>query len=242
METLILGASGATGKKLVEQLIASNNRVKIIVRDQTKLPSSWKNNPLISIIEKNISEVGRVEMMKYLEGCNAVVSCLGHNLSCKGIFGKPRKLVTDAVALVCSSIVNSENVNSMKFILMNTAGNRNRDLNEKVSFMHKVVVAMIRFIIPPHKDNEDAADFLRINIGGHHSKIEWVIVRPDTLLHHDQVSDYTIHLSPTSSAIFKPGKTSRANVAHFMKNLLTDKKLWDNWKGKMPVIYNRPDK
>jgi hypothetical protein len=67
----------------------------------------------------------------------------------------------------------------------------------------------------------------------------WVVVRPDSLRDEDDVTGYSIHTSPTRSAIFDPGSTSRINVAHFMADLITNDQLWDNWEGQMPVIYNR---
>ena len=48
------------------------------------------------------------ELNEYVEGCNAIVSCLGHNMSFQGIFGKPRKLVTDATKRLCSAINEGE--------------------------------------------------------------------------------------------------------------------------------------
>jgi hypothetical protein len=50
---------------------------------------------------------------------------------------------------------------------------------------------------------------------------------------------YERHPSPTRSAIFDAGKTSRINVAHFMSTLITDEAVWEKWKGQMPVIYNK---
>jgi len=44
MTTLVLGASGATGRQLVEQLLNRGQKVKVIVRSPEKLPESWKNN------------------------------------------------------------------------------------------------------------------------------------------------------------------------------------------------------
>jgi hypothetical protein len=29
------------------------------------------------------------------------------------------------------------------------------------------------------------------------------------------------------------------NVAHFMADLITDDDIWEHWRGRMPVIYNR---
>jgi len=121
---------------------------------------------------------------------------------------------------------------------MNTAGNRNRDLNEPVSFGQKTVIALLRVLLPPHPDNEDSADYLRKQIGQKSKHIEWVVVRPDNLVNEEHVSAYSLHPSPTRSAIFDPGQTSRINVGDFMAKLITDEGLWKKWKGQMPVIYN----
>jgi hypothetical protein len=69
--------------------------------------------------------------------------------------------------------------------------------------------------------------------------IEWVAVRPDSLIDEDRVTEYEVHPSPIRSATFNPGKTSRINVGRFMADLITDDDLWNRWKGQMPVIYNR---
>jgi hypothetical protein len=69
--------------------------------------------------------------------------------------------------------------------------------------------------------------------------VEWVAVRPDSLTNEDTVTAYELHASPTRSAIFDPGKSSRINVAHFMADLITDPHTWNEWKGQMPVIYNK---
>lgn len=44
MTVLVVGASGATGSKLVEQLVTKEYKVKVIVRSPEKLPESWKKN------------------------------------------------------------------------------------------------------------------------------------------------------------------------------------------------------
>ena len=238
MNTLIIGASGATGKQLVAQLLKSGQKVKVIVRPTSQIPEDWQNNDNVTIIKQELSAIGVNEMVNYLSDCTAVASCLGHNMSWKGIYGKPRKLVTDAVRLLCQAIEKMEPEKPVKLVLMNTAGNRNRDLKEPISVAQKMVVGLIRLLLPPHTDNEKAADYLRVHIGQKNPKIEWVAVRPDTLINEEDVTNYTLHPSPTSSAIFKPGKTSRINVGNFMARLITDDNLWEQWKGKMPVIYN----
>jgi len=178
-------------------------------------------------------------MADYIKDCQAVASCLGHNLTWKGIYGKPRKLVTNAVRLLCDAIKKNSPEKPIKFVLMNTAGNWNRDLAEPISTGEKLVIGLLRLLLPPHPDNEKAADLLRVDIGQKNKLIEWVAVRPDTLIDHGKVTEYELCASPTRSALFNPGKTSRINVGHFMTKLIVENDLWHKWKGQMPVIYNQ---
>lgn len=238
MKTLVVGASGATGKHVVEQLLKRKQEVKVIVRSPEKLPESWKNNPLLTILHASVSEIPENEMSSIVKDCDVVISCLGHNLSFQGIYGQPRKLVTDTVSSICKVILKNSSNHQTKFILMNTSGNQNRDLKEPISFAQKVLVGFIRLLLPPHVDNEMAADYLRTQIDPSNQSIEWVAVRPDGLIDEDQVTEYNVYPSPIRSAIFDPGKTSRINVGHFMAELATKSDLWNQWKGQMPVIYN----
>jgi len=241
MTTLVLGATGATGKQLVEQLLSMGQNVKLIVRPTGKTTDTWKNDDKISIIKANISEISVDEMKNYLVDCQSVVSCLGHNITLKGIFGKPRKLVTDAVKLICMAIQNTSPKKPIKFVLMNTTANRNRDLNEPISIGEKLLMGLIRLLVPPQSDNEKAADFLRVNIGQKNKLIDWVAVRPDTLINEDNVTEYELYTSPIRSAMLNPGKTSRINVGNFMARLIVENDFWNKWKGQMPVMYNKMD-
>ena len=241
MTTLVVGASGATGKMLVAQLLNLGQNVRVIVRSSSKIPDTWDNNDKVSIIKGNISDISVEEMAKHTKGCQGIASCLGHNLTLTGIFGKPGKLVTDAVELLYAAIKKNSPDRPVRFVLMNTAGNRNRDLDEPVSVGQNLVMSLIRLLVPPQSDNEKAADFLRLSVGRTNPSIEWVAVRPDTLIDQDTVTEYALYVSPTRSALFNPGKTSRVNVAHFMAKLMAETDLWDQWKGQMPVIYNKVD-
>ncbi|MGK0413681.1 MAG: nucleoside-diphosphate-sugar epimerase [Polaribacter sp.] len=239
MTILVVGASGATGSELVEQLLIQKHKVKIIVRSAEKLTEAWKTNSNLKIISASILELSTTEMSEIVRDCDAVASCLGHNLTWKGVYGQPRRLVTDATERLCIAIASNKPSKKIKFVLMNTTGNSNRDLKEPISFAQKCVIALLRFVLPPHVDNEKAADYLRTQIGQNNHAIEWVAVRPDGLIDEEKVTDYEIHPSPTRSAIFNAGKVSRINVGHFMANLINDTTLWDTWKGQMPVIYSK---
>ena len=239
MTTLVVGASGATGRLLVEQLLNRGQSVKIIVRVLDTLPETIKNHDNASVVQASVLDISDEEMVKHVKGCDAVASCLGHNMSFKGVYGQPRRLVTDATRRLCNAIKANKAETPVKFVLMNTTGNSNRDLYEKISFGQKCVIWLMRLLLPPHVDNEKAADFLRTEIGQNDRAIEWVAVRPDGLINESEVTDYEVHPSPIRSAIFDAGTISRINVGHFMAELITDNDTWSKWKGQMPVIYSK---
>lgn len=238
MNILILGASGATGRLLTQQLLERGHSVKAIVRSANKLPEAIRNHSNLTVIETAVLDLSDAELTQHVAGCDAVASCLGHNLTFNGIYGQPRKLVTDATRRLCAAIKANNPAKLTKFVLMNTTGNRNRDLDEPIPFAQKVIVGLLRLVLPPHVDNEQAADFLRTGIGQKNALVEWTAVRPDSLIDEEAVTPYELHPSPIRSALFDAGQTSRINVSHFMADLITDDTVWQKWKGQMPVIYN----
>ncbi len=238
MAILVLGASGATGRLLVEELLGRGERVTAMVRSPEKLPAALRSHEGLSVVRASVLDLDDGQIAGHVRGCAAVASCLGHTLSLRGIYGRPRRLVTEAVRRVCAAIAAARGPGPTKVVLMNTAGNRNRDLCEPLSLGERCVIGLVRLLLPPHVDNEEAADYLRGGVGQDHEAIQWAVVRPDTLTHGDRVTEYEVHPSPTRSAIFDPGSTSRINVAHFMADLITDEPTWNRWKGQMPVIYD----
>lgn len=239
MTTLVVGATGATGRLLVEDLLRRRVEVRVMVRSPEKLSESLREHPALSVIQGNLLEMDDTAVAELVSECDAVLSCLGHKLTFRGVFGPPRRLVTDATRRLCEAIRNHHPSQPVKFVLMNTAGNRNRDLDEPISRAQRCVIGLLRAALPPHADNEEAADYLRVGIGQNDPAIEWVAVRPDGLFDADEVGEYSLHPSPTRSAIFDAGKTSRIQVAHFMAELITSPPTWKEWKGRMPVIYDR---
>jgi hypothetical protein len=239
MTTLVVGASGATGGLLVEQLLDRGVKVKAIVRSINSLPEALRNHQNLSLIEASLLEITESDLDRHVKGCNSVASCLGHNMTLKGIYGQPRRLVTEATQGLCHAVRANKSENPVRFVLMNTTGNSNRDIPERISFAQRCVMGLIRLLLPPHVDNEQAADYLRTRIGKSDTDIEWVVVRPDSLIDEARVCGYEVYASPTRSAIFDAGITSRINVGSFMADLNTDDDIWKKWKGQMPVIYNR---
>jgi nucleoside-diphosphate-sugar epimerase len=238
MTSLVVGASGATGQLLVQQLLELGERVKVVVRDEARLPESLATHTNLHITQASLLELSDQQLAELVQDCDAIASCLGHTLSFKGMYGAPRRLVTQAVSRLCTAVQANQSKVPVKFVLMNTTGNSNRDIPERVSLGQSLVIGLLRYLLPPHVDNEQAADYLRTEVGQANGRLEWVVVRPDTLLDADAVSEYALHASPIRSAIFDAGTTSRINVGNFMARLITEPDLWAHWQGQMPVIYN----
>jgi nucleoside-diphosphate-sugar epimerase len=236
MTTLVVGATGATGRLLVAQLLDRGQDVRAIVRSAERLPAAVRDHDRLTVTTASILELGPAELFRHLDGCRAVASCLGHNLTLKGVLGRPHRLVSEAVRRLCAAVGARRAAEPTRFVLMSSAGVSDR--GERVTPAQRLVISIIRQLVPPHADNEMAAENLRSSAGRSHGAIEWAAVRPDSLIDEDAVSAYEVHPSPRRSALFDPGETSRINVAYFMAELITRDETWGRWRGGMPVIYN----
>ena len=174
MTILIVGGTGATGQWLVNELLQRGEQVKVIARSGSALPEHVLNHENLTIIRASLLDLSDEELKQHVRGCKAVASCLGHRLNFKGIYGHPRRLVTEATRRLCRAIEANEPEQPVRFILMNTTGNVNRDLNETISTGERMLTEIMRLLLPPHPDNEQAAEFLRTQVGQTNKKVKWV--------------------------------------------------------------------
>jgi hypothetical protein len=237
---LLAGGTGRTGRRVLEQLLERGVNVRAIVRSAQKLPAGVAENPKLTVIEADLLSLGAEELQRQISGCDAVISCLGHVISLKGIFGPPRDLVTRAAQNMCEAIKALQPAKPVKFILMSSVSvNRPEGLDTRRGSFEKAFLGIIRALVPPTKDNQQAADFLHDRIGTANPFVQWTVVRSDELREGD-VSEYTLHEGLVSS-LFKPDSTNMANVAHFMCELAVNPKPWKDWQGNLPVIINAVD-
>lgn len=234
---LLVGGTGRTGQRVLEQLLSRGIGVRVIVRSPKKLPAATAENPNLAVVEGDLLSLGDEEVQRHVHGCDAVISCLGHVASFKGVLGPPHDLVTRATTRLCRGIEALQPAKPVKFILMSSVSvNHPGGLDTRRGMFERGFVWMLRCLIPPAKDNQQAANFLYDSIGTSNPFAQWVAVRPDTLLEGD-VSAYALHEGLVSS-LFAPDNTNMANVAHFMCELATNREAWDDWRGKLPVIIN----
>jgi nucleoside-diphosphate-sugar epimerase len=236
---LLAGGTGRTGRRVLEQLVSRGVGVRAIVRSTRGLPEGITGNPGVALVEASLLSLSDLDLQGHLRGCDAVISCLGHVLSLRGILGPPRDLVTRATIRLCRAIEALRPARPARFILMSSVSvHRPGGLDTRRGALERALVWALRGVLPPAKDNQQAADFLQERIGLANPFVQWVVVRPDTLLEGD-ASEYTVH-EGLVNGLFAPGSTNMANVAHFMCELVTNPSAWAAWQGKAPVVVNAP--
>jgi hypothetical protein len=232
---LILGGTGRTGRRVIDQLLERGFEVRAVVRSVKRLPEGIVSRDRLTLIEAELLSLSQKDLLDQVRGCVAVISCLGHTTDLKGIFGPPRDLVTRATERVCRAIAEIQPPSPVKFVLMSSVSvNRPGRLDSRRGMIERAFVKMLRGLVPPSRDNQEAADFLNNGVGRADPFVQWVIVRPDTLVDGD-IGSYALHEGLVSS-LAKPDQSAMSNVAHFMCELVSEPKTWDEWKGRLPVI------
>jgi uncharacterized protein YbjT (DUF2867 family) len=67
VKILVVGASGATGRLLVEQLLNRGQNVKVIVRSPDKLPDVLKDRDKLSVIRASVLDLSDAEMAQHVD-------------------------------------------------------------------------------------------------------------------------------------------------------------------------------
>lgn len=232
---LILGATGRTGGHVLTQLLERGVAVRAIVRSAGRLPAGVADHPLLEVIEADPLTMPFGDLVGHLDGCGAVISCLGHNVSARGLFGPPRDLVERAIRRVHDAVEIHPHVAPVRLILMSSVSvNLSEHADARRGAGERAYLGVLRAILPPVRDNQRAADFLAHEVGPADPYLQWVAVRPDTLTSGD-MAEYAVHDTLIAS-IFRPDRSRMEQVAHFMSELVTDDTTWQRWQGRMPVL------
>jgi len=105
---LVLGGTSATGRHVVQNLLMKNCPVMAIVRSKARLeecvPLTAKTRGPFTIKETpSLDGIPQTETDKILSDVDVVMSSLGHTGTFEGIFGHPRRLVTNAVQIIMTA-------------------------------------------------------------------------------------------------------------------------------------------
>jgi NAD(P)-dependent dehydrogenase (short-subunit alcohol dehydrogenase family) len=234
---LLLGGTGRTGGRVLQQLLGRGVHVRALVRSAARLPAGVEDDQRLTVVETDLLSLSDAQVREQLGDCDVVISCLGHTISAQGIFGRPRDLVTRSVERVCRAARDLRPARPVRLILMSSVSvDRPGRADTRRGWFERAYMGLLRGLVPPARDNQRAADFLLDVVEPGDPHVTWAVVRPDSLKEGD-VTEYALHEGLVDS-LFRPGQTRMANVAHFMCELATDAQAWAAWRGKLPVIVN----
>jgi putative NADH-flavin reductase len=197
MKVLIFGASGNTGRQLVQQALKEGHNVTAFVRNPAKLEIT---HPNLEVIVGNVSDYRSVE--KAIRGQHAVISALGVS----------KTLQSDPVVVEgIKNIINAmERLDVQRFIYLSflAVGEGRKD----AGFVIKHIISkIVRKEINDHEKKE-----VLVN----NSLLKWTIVRPPKLTNNGKKGMYRAGETIKAKSILP--MMSRADVADFMLKQLTD--------------------
>ena len=96
---LLVGGTGRTGQRVLCRLLERGVAVRAVVRSAGRLPPGVAGDPRLTVVEADLLALDDESLAAQVRGCEAVVSCLGHTISLRGVFGPPHDLVARATAL-----------------------------------------------------------------------------------------------------------------------------------------------
>ena len=236
---LLLGATGGIGRQVLIRLLDRGCPVTVIVRSAERLPTEAKGHQLLTVVEVGESQ-GQLASYNLSEHvhCDAIVQCLGHNLSFSGMYGYPRRLCADTVKRLCEAVRDVAPDKPVKLIVVNTEGVDRPDGEDTKTLRRgcceSCILSMLKCCLPPHADNVATSAYLHTE-ARKNPCVSFCAVRPSNLV-DDPPSEFSLH-ETLQNGIFGAGcTTSRANVGDFMANLVTQPELWARWENTYPHI------
>jgi putative NADH-flavin reductase len=219
MRLVIFGATGGTGRRLVERAIAEGHEISAFVRNPSKMTARHER---LKIVVGDVFDSGRVR--EAVAGNEAVISVLGSRQPSNPLRPRSPGDPNGPASVGAGNIIAAMKEHGLRRFVCQTAwgvGESQQDPGLAGAFFMKVLV-------PPLLRDEYADKEAQERIV-HESDLEWVIVRPMILTNGPWTNDYRIGVD------LKPGRhpyISRADVADFLIRQLAD----DTFVRKMPAI------
>jgi putative NADH-flavin reductase len=214
LNLLIMGANGGIGKHAVELALKSGHHVTAVLRNPAKLPLT---HPNLEIVKGDIMQPETFE--KYLENKDAVISAIGAS---GGLFGdKPTTLYSQGNANLLLAMKKAEVKRA--FFISASAIEISPVLPFYVRFVAKYIIQkLLRHMYTDLRLMEKLVK---------ESDINWTIVRPPQLTNKPETGHYRIAINCFLKDCLS---ISRADVAHFMVNNITDEATY---RSTMEIAY-----
>ena len=197
MNLLIFGATGGTGRQLVEQALAQDHTVTAFVRTPAKLAL---HHTKLRVVPGDVLDAAAVQAV--MVGQEAVLSALGAPA------GHKVPVRSEGTRHILHAM---EQAGVRRFVAVTTLGMGDSQAALPFSYKYLIVPLFLRSVFA---DSERQEAFIR------QSAVEWTIARPATLTNGPRTGQYR-HGFPATAKGLKI-KISRADVAEFMLRQLHD--------------------
>lgn len=197
MKLAIFGATGRTGKPLVEQALKAGHEVVVLVRTPSKLIIQ---HPKLTVLQGDAMNPADVD--KVVQGSDAVISVLGQSKD------SPRDMQTVAI----TNMIAAMNKYGIKRLVSLTGAGVD-DPRDRPKFANHLIKLALK-MMSGHvlKDAENHADAIR------KSDLDWVIVRGPMLTDGPHTGNYRVGWVGVNTG----ARLSRANLADFILKQTTD--------------------
>jgi nucleoside-diphosphate-sugar epimerase len=208
LRVLIIGATGGTGRQLVQQALDQGHQVTAFVRDPSKLRIEHAN---LRVVKGNVLDYASVESA--MRGQSAVLCALGHKR-----FFYPNKIQSNGMR----NILRAMKACDVPRLICETALGIGNSVG-RLGLPHTFFI--LPLILPFYMWDKLRQEELITA-----SDRDWVIVRPGVLTNGDARGSY--RHGPKVGSYLWPLKISRADVSDFMLKQLTD----DAYVGAAPGV------
>ena len=208
---IVFGATGASGKEVVKQALASGHTVTAIARN----PAAFTlQHPNLMISKGDVMQQETFE--KEIAGKGAVISCLGTGTSLK-----PTTLYSAGI----ENIISAMNKGGVNRLICISAGAL--ETNKEMGFF---ICAFLKLVLQKILKNP-YADMRLMEKLVEKSNLDWTIIRPARLTNKPPEKKYRIALH---SHIRKPWSIARADLANFMLGAIENN---ETIKAKVEIAY-----
>lgn len=196
MRLVVFGSTGGTGRRLVELALARGHAVAAFVRDPAGLGGEHAN---LEVVRGDVTDLASVAGA--VKGRNAVLSAIGAG-------AKRSTLRTDGTRNIVRAMAEA---GVRRLVSLSALGvGDSRDILP-LHYKYVIVPVLLRHAFADHEDQEEVV---------RQSPLDWTIVRPGNLTDGARTGAYRHGFTATDKATRL--KVSRADVAEFMLNQLTD--------------------
>lgn len=205
---LIIGSTGGTGRRLVEQALERGYTVTAMARDPSKL---CIEHPQLNVLRGDVLDYDSVAAA--VEGQDAVVSALGHKR-----FFYPTRILSDGTRNILKAM---EASGVRRFVCETALGFG--DTTGRMGLLYTFIV--IPLVLPFYFFDKTRQEKLIAA-----SNLDWVIVRPGALT--NSAKRGVKHRGSNVGNFITGARISRADVADFMLDQLES----DDYLGQSPGI------